>query len=110
MIFAHHITAAAGRGTTWQYDAARRVVILAFEHGTADVAVCSPRAPREGAFEVERVVPGTWRVWPVRYEGARLSLVATVVHARIGIDAVTLLETPDDVARELAQLEESHGA
>lgn len=110
MIYARHVKAAKGSGTWWRYDAGRRVVYLSFEHGSTELAVCSSASPRAGAFEIDRLDPRTWRVLPHCFgaspTGGRLFVTPAALHQRIGVDSVTLLETPEDVAIELAELAE----
>jgi|GEM_PF-3089056 len=110
MLYVRHRSAAGGREPCWEYDPIRKVVRLVLARGPAfGVDVCSTSRPRFGAFPVIRHDPCTWKLVPARYTasapGGRLETHTCALHEDLGRDAVMLLDAPDSVAIELAELD-----
>lgn len=107
MLHVLHRTASGRLDNLWEYDPARRIVMLTLKIGAAppvhvDVPVATARDPRVGSWTLRRLDEHTWEILPSRYGDRRL--VPSPIHPSIGSSSVVLVSTPDDVAIEFSLL------
>lgn len=104
MIFIRHRTASGSLDELWEYDPARRVVILRFRLGAADpvdvdVPVASEERLRFGSWQLVRADGDTWEILPRRYGMG--SLRPAPIHAALGTSSIVLCAAPLNVSTEL---------
>jgi len=109
MVHVRHQVASGGVGDWWRYDDVRRVVFVVFARVTIAVDVCSPHAPRFGAFPIVRHDGTTWRIAPARFtsRGASGELVThcCALHELLGNESIVLLATPSSVDVAFSRLD-----
>lgn len=104
MIFVKHRSASGTLDELWEYDPARRVVMLTFRQGAAepvsvDVPVASEPFARFGAWKIVRGDEQTWEILPHRF--GVVSLRPFPIHASLGSASVVLCGAPFNVSVEL---------
>lgn len=109
MFYVRHQSANGGSGSSWRYDAVRKVVLLTLQRSVLHIEVCAKSMPRFGAFQILRVDACTWRIDPVRYTSRNalcgvLVSEAHFIEESLGIEAITLLDATNNTAVELAEL------
>lgn len=107
MLHILHRTASGRLDSLWEYDPARRIVMLTVTLGSAqpvhvDVQVATSREPRRGSWKLTRLDESTWEILPSRFGDTRL--VPSPIHEALRYSSVVLVATPDDVANEFSLL------
>lgn len=103
-----HVSASGRLSSFWEYDPARRVMILRVQLGAAppvdvdDIRVCAPLTPRPGAFVLLRTHETSWMLTQacMPWDIDRLAR-ATPFHSLLPTGSVALIDAPPGVQREL---------
>ena len=111
MICVRHRLASGVIDQLWEWDPARRVLMLTIRMGNAppidvDVPVASGDRPRHGCFVLTRLDETTWRLSPAvfnSYEGPNVTRAASI-HRDVPPEFIYLTHAPDDISEELTAL------
>lgn len=101
-----HRLASGDVSSCWEYDPSRRVVDCVVRVNDLvsiglTIEVCAVDRPYFGAHPIMRLDGDSWRVLPVRWNGA---FVDAPLHASLGHEQIVLTHAPADVDAELEEL------
>ncbi len=107
MIHVRHRLASGDLSRCFEYDPARRAIILLVDGKGADIPVATESNPRHGAYSIQRIDETSWRLVPSVFEkrGAFWSShIADYPNAEIPKETLQLTGTPANVVAEMGEL------